>query len=263
METLSPERRERPSPEQRERLSPKQREIRAREHRILDVARPLVRDGGLDAVRIDAVAEAIGVTRGTVYNHFGGREEIILALAARAVSRRLALFRFAADLSDRSRRRIAAVGIACEVYAETMADDFAVEHLIRHDSVWMRASDRRREQLAADEAACMATVGGVIGHAVAAGDLTLPRGHAVHDVLYGLWSLTYGGLAIAMTSPSLPAVGIRDPHAAIRRNCNAMLDGLGWRPLFDAADYGRWVRKIRPRLVGKAEEILRSPGESS
>lgn len=244
-----------------ETLSPKQREIRSREHRILDVARPLVRDGGLDAVRIDAVADAIGMTRGTVYNHFGGREEIILALAARAVSRRLELFRFAAGSSDRSRRRIAAVGIACEVYATEMADDFAVEHLIRHDSVWTRGSDRRREQLAADEAACMGTVGTVIRDAVDAGDLRLPRRHTVNDVLYGLWSLTYGGLAIAMTSPSLPDIGIADPHAAIRRNCNAMLDGLDWQPLYadggsGPADYSRWVRKIIGPLRTEARRIV-------
>ena len=237
-------------------LTRKQAEIRRREHRILDVARPLVRRGGLDAVRVDAVAEAIGMTRGTVYNHFGGREEIILALAARAVSRRLELFRTAAGMSDQSRRRIAAVGIACEVYATEMADDFAVEHLIRHDSVWMRGSDRRREQLAADEAECMATVGEVISAAIGDGDLKLPRGHGVHDVSYGLWSLTYGGLAIAMTSPSLPEAGVKDPHAAIRRNCNAMLDGIGWLPLYDASEYSRWVRKIHHPLRVAAGKIL-------
>ena len=116
-------------------LTPKQLEIRERESRILSVATPMIRDGGLEAIRMDRIAKEMRLTRGTIYNHFANREEIVLSLAARAVRRRIELFRFAVSLSDQTRRQISAVGIACEVYADEMPDDFAAEQMVRHDSV--------------------------------------------------------------------------------------------------------------------------------
>ena len=243
--------------------TPKQREIRTREHRILQIARPMVRDGGLQAIRVDAIADQMRLTRGTIYNHFPNREEIILAVAAQGVARRLELFRFAAACATASRDRIAAIGIACEVYAEQLPDDFAVEHLVRHDSVWDRGSVERREQLAGDERRCMTELGKIIDDAERAGDLKTTRHHSSADVLYGLWSLIYGGLSIAQTSPSLSDVGIKDHLAAIRRNCNAILDGVGWLPLYDPVAYRKLLRSIRPKLVAKATQLGNEPAVTS
>lgn len=240
-------------------LTPKQLEIRQREDRILSVATPMIRDGGLEAIRMDRIAKEMGLTRGTIYNHFANREEIVLSLAARAVRRRVSLFQYAASLSDQSRRQISAVGIACEIYADEMADDFAVEQMVRHDSVWIKTSAARRQRLLDDEQSCMGVVGKVVHGAIHTGDLKVPRGRTPEDVLFGLWSLTYGGLLIERTSPSLAEIGIADPRAAIRRNCHAMLDGIDWKPRFDSSAYHRWVRQIHPKLTDRARQILATP----
>ena len=102
----------------------------------------------------------------------------------------------------------------------------------------------------------MSVAGGTVVAAVTCGDLKVTRGHTPPDVLFGLWSLVYGGLLIEATSPSLSDLGIRDSRAAIRRNCNAMLDGIGWKPAFDASSYNRWVRQIYPKLVVQAKAIV-------
>ncbi|MEM9588207.1 MAG: helix-turn-helix domain-containing protein, partial [Planctomycetota bacterium] len=129
-------------------LSPKQREIRSRERRILDAAFPLLSEGGIDAIRMDRIAESIGCTRGTVYNHFRNREEILIALASRAVARRNHLFAFARTLGPSSRFRCQAIGLAAEVYADQMPNDFLIEQVTRHDPVWQKASPQRQQLLA-------------------------------------------------------------------------------------------------------------------
>lgn len=237
-------------------LTPKQLEIRQREARILSVATPMIRDGGLEAIRMDRIAKEMRLTRGTIYNHFANREEIVLSLAGRAIQRRIALFEYAISLADQSRRQIAAVGIACEVYADQMPDDFAAEQMVRHDSVLMKTSEARRGRLLADEHACMAVVGQAVVGAVERGDLKVPRGQDAPDVLFGLWSLVYGGLLIEATSPSLTNIGISDSRSAIRRNCNALLDGLHWQPPYEASAYNRWVKQIHPKLVDQSQQIL-------
>ena len=69
------------------------------------------------------------------------------------------------------------------------------------------------------------------GDAVASGDLKLPAGFGPESLAFGLWAITFGGNSIAASSPSLAKLGIEQPLEVIRANCNALLDGFGWRPL--------------------------------
>src|ERR1700685_3376678 len=48
--------------------------------RLLVAAADLFSDQGIDAVSVDAVAEAAGRTSGAVYAHFGSKQGLLLAL---------------------------------------------------------------------------------------------------------------------------------------------------------------------------------------
>ncbi|WP_044301441.1 TetR/AcrR family transcriptional regulator [Rhodopirellula sallentina] len=248
-------------------LSAKQREIRARGGRILDAAYPLVREKGLAAVSMEAIAREMQCTRGTIYNHYVNKEDILSALATRSVRRRMEMFRYAVTLSDQPRERCAAIGIAAEVYVDCLPDDFAIEQTTRHDPVWQKASPTRRELLAECEQQCINCLSGVIGAAIESGDLTLANGisrqRLTEQLVFGLWSLVYGGLVLEATSPSLGNAGISHPRIAIRRNCNALLDDLGWRPLYDAGAYQSFVVAITPKLRRHAKRLLEQPAEDS
>lgn len=50
---------------------------------ILDAADTLFRETGIDAASMEAIAAAAGLTRKTVYNLFGSKQDIALALIAR------------------------------------------------------------------------------------------------------------------------------------------------------------------------------------
>jgi len=102
----------------------------------------------------------------------------------------------------------------------------------------------------------MHTVAGVVRDAVACGDLELQASHSIEGIVFGLWSLVYGGLLIEATSPSLVDVGIQNPRLAIRNNCNAMLDGLRWEPLYNREQYEAWVMN-----VSKSLEVIDTSGE--
>ena len=64
------------------------------------------------------------------------------------------------------------------------------------------------------------------------------------DVCFGLWSLTFGGYSLVASSPSLAAIGIREPLVAIRDNANRLLDGLGWQPLSGAIEFPALAARI-------------------
>ena len=54
-----------------------------RRSQILDTAEALLESGGSDALRMDSVARAAGVTRPVVYEHFENRDALIIALLER------------------------------------------------------------------------------------------------------------------------------------------------------------------------------------
>ena len=72
--------------------SSKKDEVAGRGRQIVNAAFTLLEQGGLSAVRLDRVAELIGCTRTTLYNHFANREEMLIEMAAQAVSYRHRLF---------------------------------------------------------------------------------------------------------------------------------------------------------------------------
>jgi len=54
---------------------------------LLVAAERLLEEGGSDALRMDALARAGGVTRPVVYEHFGGRDALVVALLERHAER--------------------------------------------------------------------------------------------------------------------------------------------------------------------------------
>ena len=51
-----------------------------RRRQIIDAARDLITSEGMESVTIDAIAEAVGVTEGTIYRHFQSKREILSLL---------------------------------------------------------------------------------------------------------------------------------------------------------------------------------------
>ena len=90
----------------------------------------IVQDG-YHGLSMDRIAEALEYSKGTIYQHFSCKEEILMALVNQTMERRLELFRRAAAFRGRSRERITAVGAACELFFQLYPDHIHIEHTIR------------------------------------------------------------------------------------------------------------------------------------
>lgn len=55
--------------------------------RLVDAAEAIVRDHGVNALRLDSVAEAAGLHRSSVYRYFGSKEELLTAVATQSSMR--------------------------------------------------------------------------------------------------------------------------------------------------------------------------------
>jgi len=240
-------------------MSRKQREIQQREASILRVVRRMLLEGGYLRLSMDAVAAELEYSKGTIYNHFPCKEEIIIALAIETLNIRSAMFEKAAVQSGRPRVRLTGVGAAAETFVKKHPEHFRVEQLIRCASIWEKTSEKRRLAMQQSEQRCMGIVGGIIRDGIAQGDLSLPDDIAAEDLVFGLWSQTFGAYSIIATSPSLPENGISNPYRAVRQNLNMILDGYGWQPLSRDYNYLELFDVLMEKLFsGQPQEAVLS-----
>ncbi len=62
-------------------------EYEAMRHRLVDAAEAIVRDEGVGALRLDAVADTVGLHRSSLYRYFNSKEELITAVVVQATLR--------------------------------------------------------------------------------------------------------------------------------------------------------------------------------
>jgi AcrR family transcriptional regulator len=218
-------------------LSRKQREIQEREQQILKLARPILLREGYQALSMERLAATMEYAKGTLYNHFPNKEEIVLALAVESMELRYQTFQAATTLADVPRHRLMAIGAACEVYTQKFRDHFAIEEWIRNSTIWDKSSQRRQQLIRECEGKCVGLVASIVRDAVAIGDLELREGLTAEEMIFGFWAINYGSQVLTATSPSLAAVGIVNPVKAIRHHCYTLMSGNFWSPTMNFREH--------------------------
>jgi len=230
--------------------SRKQREIAERHELILDVARELLLDGGYLGLTMDRVAARTEYSKGTIYQHFKNKEELVLALTVQTGGQRAALFERAATFRGRPRERFAAVGLAAELHFLLHPDHFKCEHIVRTSSIKDKIPPERHHELQLCEHRCVGAAMGIVRDGIASGDLELPGGLGPGDLTWGVWTMSVGAFSI-MAAGLGSELGIEEPLRALRQNQNRLLDGYGWRPLASEHDYEATRDRIKQELFAE------------
>src|SRR5271165_2360473 len=98
-------------------LTRKQREVRQRETALLGIARKMLIEQGYAGLSMDQLAESTEYSKGTIYQHFSTKEDLVTALAIESMERRVELFLRAEQFVGRSRERMLAIGVADEIFS--------------------------------------------------------------------------------------------------------------------------------------------------
>jgi hypothetical protein len=104
---------------------------------------------------------------------------------------------------------------------------------------------------------------GLVNEAIACGDLVLRPGDSPQEITFGLWAITDGGFAAILGNAPLEHLNLRDPYAAIFKNCHVLGDGYGWRPLSTEWDYDATVERIRREVFPEESRVAFGGGEAA
>jgi AcrR family transcriptional regulator len=185
----------------------KRRRVRAA---IVDAAIRLFEERGIDATSVEDIAEAVDMSRATVFNHFPYKEAILVEIGARFVE---AIGAEAARHHRRSGRN-ALYDLADGVAAIAQAHPAVVPYIARE----MTHPDPERRRYAAERMRYPALYDALLDQLAAAGMLRSPRRRDAHA--RQLVDLTTGALVRA--GHDYP---IQDLRAALRANVDVFWEG--------------------------------------
>ncbi|MEM9399778.1 MAG: TetR/AcrR family transcriptional regulator [Verrucomicrobiota bacterium] len=227
-------------------MARKVREKQEREALIVEKSDELLKEHGYHGFNLDDLAECVEYSKGTLYQHFESKEDIVLAVVIEHIKYRAELFKKASEFQGRARERMTGVGMADSILGKLVPHSFALNQFVQTPSVWERTSAKMRE--IAKE--MMDKVGeppqAILRDAVASGDF--PDGVVPHSVMAGLICLAKGTHLISQAQmvpcDELQRIASQD----LPQNYDYFLDGVGWEPLSKVWDYNETRRRLRDEV---------------
>ncbi len=219
-------------------------EIAHRKAELLAVAQRLLITHGPGWLTMDRFAAATEFSKGTIYQVFSSKDDVIAALAEQTTQRRVAFFERAAVFPGRSRERMHAIAKAYEITSRLYPDECACEEACSLAHVRQYLPERRRRELEKVDNRAFEITLGILRDGISSGDLKLtPSAPTPEMILFGLFGLTKGIYRVWISD--LPfhewASDVFETHFGL---INLMCDGYGWRPFTNEWDYQATKERI-------------------
>lgn len=229
---------------------------------MLETARRLLLEKGYSGLTMERIAEAAEYSKGTIYNHFPCKEEVVAELASRVLHGKAVFVERAAICKGRSRERMAAIGEAAMLFVRLYPEDMRIMQSL-HSQVFMRkVSQKQRDRVLAQERRVLNAITGVVRDAIAQGDLPAETfsGPRCEELAFGICCMIDGGHSVMSRHASLEDLGPKDPYQAVARTLDLLADGCGWRPLSSEVDFDAVRERVRTTVFEEeTRRLQRAP----
>ncbi len=239
-------------------MSRKQRELYEREQLILDTAQQILQQEGLQCLTMERVAAEIEYSKGTVYNHFSSKEEIINAISCRCVTNLIEMFTRAKNHTGNHRERIAGISIAHSLYAQLHPAEIQNMQILKSPAIREKISPEKQTELLALEQQITGIVLEIILDAIQDGDIPRGQPYVPDSIMLGLWSMGYGSNLLHLTDIPFEQLGMQQPLEMMWINGHKLLDSYQWQPLSSEFDIYELREKLQKKLFPEESQQLKN-----
>jgi len=229
-------------------LSRKQREIANRHDLFLEIAESILAEEGFHLLSMERIAEIAEYSKGTVYQHFTCKEEILIQVCIKCMQQLHALFSKATQFDGSHRDRLIAVFYAHQLWSRTgNKQTDMVMHLSMH-GVREKVTERSLQQNDELEQNLVGMVNRIVLQAIKDGELPKHKHMQPSEIVFGVWSLNSGGQLLQFSDLPLEDFGVSNPDMTLLRTLNVVLDGLKWQPFYNEAQFKKLIKKFNTTL---------------
>lgn len=219
--------------------------IEERENHILQTTAELMEEIGYSALTIDKVVARVPYSKGTVYNHFSSKEDLLVGLCILKLGELKKMFFRAATFNGSNRERLLAMNTAYFLYALLSPAQAMAVLYVRTSDLQAKASHTRLEKLFDADTDMMAIAIRVVEDALASGEFKLPHHMNLQQVTFGLWTSAFGSIALLNSMiESCPVSSGLLLDQEFFNTVNIMMDGYGFKPLSTEHDTKASLKRI-------------------
>ncbi len=229
----------------------KKREFAEREARMIAAADGLLAKGGYLGLNLDELARGLEYSKGTLYQHFSSKEDLVLAVANHHMSIRAEYFERASAFNGKTRERMFAFGIGDFLLARRFPHGFPIGQLVRTESIWAKCSEARQAEFFKHSGRVLELGFALAEKAEENGDLK-KWSPSPRQIIWGIVSISKGAHLLS-DNTLLPDQDENEVLGNLFDNYHRFLDGAGWKPSSRSFDYDRSKERIENELF--AEEI--------
>lgn len=226
-----------------------------REQNLLQLARQILLQEGFSGLTMDRLTAVSTVSKGTIYNHFSSKEDVLTALAIDSLQRLQALFTLAAQAGAHSRERVLALHYAYSLFGELQPTSFYCLINSASPAMQEKTSAARLTLRIQLEQRLMEQCEQLLQQACDEGALSAPQ-TSIARLAYLNWAVAFGMNALYVPGQQLWMAGNVSRSDICLQGLNLLFDGMGWQPLSNAWDYQQSWHSLAQRLEAPLTEII-------
>ncbi len=199
----------------------KSQELESRDLLILEVARQLLEEGGLQGLSMQAIANHTEYSKGTIYQHYGCKEDVITQLVITSSQRLVSLIESALLSGVSLRHKIALVSTVFFLNAQSQPEVARLVGLVKSADFRVKVSAQYNLKLEENEGIMLQRVLSMFGSGSGFGE------QKALDAAFGWWSMQWGVMDILANGWDVAKMGYSQPEQCFFRSLHFYLDGLG------------------------------------
>lgn len=217
-----------------------------RENIILDCAHAFIQRENIAALTIDKLVKELTFSKGTVYNHFTGKEDLLLGLCNRGMSILAEMFSRANTFDGIPRERGLAIHFAYMLYAKLHPTLFMLVLTAKTSNITDKASTTRQDEHLKLEGQLFSPIVSVFQDSLAKGEISPPTPMTLEQLSFACWSLSFGTNALLLQK--IEHCRTRSNLVVEREllnNVNILFDGLRFQPFTQEFDWASTLSKLK------------------
>lgn len=238
-------------------LTRKEREIREREQLILDTARTLLASHGYQMFSMERIASEIEYSKGTIYNHFKSKEDVLSTLCCQSLASLTELFERALSYPGSSREKISALILAYALHAQMRPVDVQNMQSIKTQVMREKVSAELLDQMNCAELKVIEPAQKIVMLAVDEGELKINSEAEISEMITGMWAMGYGTFLLNKAQFDFDKLGLVLPEKQFLNNAQKLLDGYQWQPLSNTFDIEQYYLEIGKKAFPQEMESLK------
>ena len=192
-----------------------------REELILSVALSLLKESGLNGLTMQAIADRTEYSKGTIYQHFSCKEDVLAKLVIRCGQRLISLIDLALANSHGLRHKVVMVSWAFFINAELESETASLVSMVKSPEFQTKISDSQQEDLSIIDQSILSRVIGLFTQQTDIGADKVKVG------AFGWWAMKWGVQDVLMNDWEMSKLGFDDPKHYFFESLHVFLDGLG------------------------------------